>query len=277
LFVVAGASAWSAVAFADPPPPDPAGAVDPSAPPLAPLAPPSSTPPAALPTPLALAEAEPYPEMLVDRPLTLFAGMTSLGAAYEFKSTTTKVFTNQTPDVGVTHSFGDFELSVNVGTYATLSADIPLGANAAVVLGAESGVPQADNSLHVDQYADLEYKAPLVPSACAVFFAVGASYNENRLVDPSAMLVWTHVFVGSADGEFELQVLPTVALDVGLAFTLPFGASDGLVTRSYVSATGTLMTTVAHSWDLYASGAVIDLGTNRLPFLSFGFAKRWGG
>jgi hypothetical protein len=110
----------------------------------------------------------------------------------------------------------------------------------------------------------------------AVFVALGAGYNENRIVNNSNMLVWTHVLVTSPHVELELQLLPTLVLDVGLTYQIPVASSDELHPTSTLNASALLMATIAHSWDVYASGAVSDLGTYRLPYIAFGFAKRWG-
>lgn len=276
-YVVIGIGLHAAGAVADPPPPDPGDAVAPGAPPLAPSLPAPPTAPQWGRT-LPLVELDPYPEALVDRPITLLPGMTEVSAAYELSSTTEKALGHRTPDLAASHSFGSFELAADLGQDASLSAVIPTGGiPAAVVIGANSGAPQPDNSLHLGQFVEVEHKVHVAPARCALFFAAGASYNENRLVDNSAELVWTHVVVASGDAELELQLLPTLALDVGVSVQWAVESSQQLDRTWYFGAGATLMATIGHSWDLYASGGVSDLETNRLPFLAFGFAKRWGG
>jgi hypothetical protein len=288
-YVVIAIGLRAAVAVADPPtdppPPDPGDAVAPGAPPLAPPPAPSpATPAAAPPTApqwgrtLPLVELDPYPEALVDRPITLLPGMTELSGAYGLSSTTEKTLGHGTPDLAASHSFGSFELAADLGQNASLSAVIPTGGfPEAVVIGANLGAPQPDNSLHVGQFVDVEHKVHVAPGQCAVFFAAGASYNENRLVDNSSQLVWTHVLVASGDAELELQLLPTLALDVGVSVQWAVESSQQLDRTWYFGAGATLIATIGHSWDFYASGGLSDLETNRLPFLAFGFAKRWGG
>ena len=282
--VVIGVGLHAAVAIADPPndppPPDPGDAVAPGA---FPLAPPSAPSPTTPPPPqrglvLPLLELEPYPEGLVDRPITLLPGMTQVSVAYEFRSTTLKPLSNRTPDIGVSHAFDAFEIAAGLGQDAALSVAIPTGAFPAVIeFGANSGAPQPDNSLHLGQFVDIEHKLHVAPGACALFFALGASYNENRLVDPFYQLVWTHVVVGSGDAELELQLLPTLSLDVGMSFEWAAESSQQLDRTFVVSGSASLLATFAHSWDVYASGAIADLSLTRLPYLAFGFAKRWGG
>jgi len=86
-FLVLGVGLRSARADDDPPPPDPGTAVAPDAPPLAPSPPASTSPPPATPAPqwgatLPPIQLDPYPEALVDRPLTLLPGMTELDVGY---------------------------------------------------------------------------------------------------------------------------------------------------------------------------------------------------
>lgn len=283
-YVVIGVGLHAAVAVADPPddppPPDPGDAVAPGAPPLAPPPAPSPAAPAAPQwgRTVPLVELDPYPEALVDRPITLLAGMTEVGGAYELSSTTLKTLGHQTPDLSVSHSFGSFELAADLGEYASLAAVIPTGNfPAAIVIGANSGAPQKDNSLHLGQFVNLEHKVYAAPGACALFFVASASYNENRVVDNTLQLVWTHVLVASADAELELQLLPTLAFDVGISAGWAVESSQQLDRVLLFDAGATLMATVGHSWDIYANGGLSDLETYRLPFLSFGFAKRWGG
>ena len=281
-FLVLGVGLRSAQADDDPPPPDPGTAVAPDAPPLAPLPPASSSPPPAAPAPqwgatLPPIQLDPYPEALVDRPLTLLPGMTEVSASYDMASTTDDSFNHRTPDIGARHAFETFEVRANLGTLGSLSAAIPTGGfPAVVVIGGESGAPQPDHTMHLGQFVDVEHKIHVAPGSFAIFLAAGASYNENRLHDPFAVLTWTHVLVASADGELELQLLPTLALDVGLSFQWAAESSQDLTRTTVFDANASLMATVGHSWDLYFDGGLGDVGTSNLPFLSFGFAKRWG-
>jgi hypothetical protein len=273
---------WTTSAFADPPPPDPGDAVAPGAPPLAPLPPPASTPPATAPAPqwgttLPLVQLDPYPEAYVDRPITLLPGMTELSAAYEFSSYVQETLGHRTPDLSVRHSFGPVELTADLGEYAVLSAAIPTGSfPAVIVIGADSGVPQRDDSLHVGQFAELEHKVHLSPKQCALFFDLGAGYNENRIVNTSQVLEWTHAVIASLDATLELQLLPTVNLALGVGYSVPVTSSEDVHLISSLNAGATLTATFAHSWDIYANGGATNLVDYRLPFLSFGFAKRWG-
>jgi hypothetical protein len=252
-------------------------AIAPDAPPLAPP-PARSAPPPAPGRTLPLVELEQYPEALVDRPLTLLAGMTEVSAAYDLASTTGKPLSHRTPDLAASHSFGSFELAADLGQNATLSVTIPTGGfPAAIVIGADSGAPQQDDSLHEGQFVDLEHKLYVAPGACALFFAAGASYNENRIVDTSTELVWTHVIVASGDAELELQLLPTLALDIGVSAEWAVESSQQLDRTWFINGGASLIATLSHSWDVYANAGLSDLETNRLPYLAFGFAKRWGG
>jgi hypothetical protein len=204
--------------------------------------------------------------------------MTEVSAAYELASTSEKPLSRRTPDLAASHSFGSFELAADLGQNATLSVTIPTGGfPAAIVIGADSGAPQNDNSLHEGQFVDLEHKLYVAPGACALFFAAGASYNENRLVDASFQLVWTHVTVASGDAELELQLLPTLSLDIGVSVQWAVESTQSLDRTWFIGAGASLMATLGHSWDVFANGGLSDLATNRLPFLAFGFVKRWGG
>jgi len=281
-FLVLGVGLRSAQADDDPPPPDPGTAVAPDAPPLAPLPPASSSPPPATPAPpwgatLPPIQLDPYPEALVDRPLTLLPGMTELDVGYQLSSTSIATLGHRTPDVGVRHSFGPVELDADLGEYAALEVEIPTGAfPEVVVIGAESGVPQQDDSLHVAQFIDLQHKVHVSPNQCALFFHLGVGYSENRLVNPSYVLEWTHVLIVSFGATLEVQLLPTLALSVGLGYAFPTDASDDIHPISSLNAGATLTLNVAHTWDFLANGGATNLADYRLPFLTFGLAKRWG-
>lgn len=76
--------------------------------------------------------------------------------------------------------------------------------------------------------------------------------------------------------ELELQLLPVLALDVGLSFEWAAESSQDLSRTTELNANASLMATLGHSWDLFVDGGFGDVGTSNLPFLAFGFAKRWG-
>ena len=221
-----------------------------------------------------VAAADDYPVNLPDRPILLLPGMTRLELAEDFSSSTTSALSNRQLDLDLAHAIGDVQVGVDLGFDATVDVDLDTHAFGVLELAYAAGAPQADHTLHQGQTFDLEEKLHLVPGSFALYVEAGVTLNENRIVDPSGALVWTHTPVTYGLVEPQLQVARHLALHGLVSGNAPFAQSASVHFASALFANvGAIV--ILGRWDLFASYELEDVTNRRLPFVNVGFEKRW--
>jgi hypothetical protein len=222
------------------------------------------------------AHADEYPDAVVDRPLNLLPGMTAVYVSEEVTSTVTGTLDHREPDLILAHGFGPVEIAAELGQYAELHASLTThGIPESIEIYALSGVPQADDSLHVAQGASVGQRLHLVPGQLALAGGFGFVLSENRYRTETGTLGWSNVVSGFVDARVEVQLLPQLALTAGMSGGAPIAHSAG---PSYVRSTsggGGFIITL-HTWDIYANGGVSVVTDHWMPYVNAGFSKRWG-
>lgn len=222
------------------------------------------------------ARADEYPQAVVDRPLNLLPGMTALYVDEELSSRP-DTFDYRTPSLAVAHGFGPVEVYADLGEYAELHVSLTTHRfPESIEIYGLSGAPQRDDSLHVAQGASVGQRFHVVPGLVSISSGIGIVLGENRYRDPTDMLQWSQVVSGFANANLEVQVLPQLELHAGLSGGAPLAASSGLDYSASLGAGGGLILALG-TWDIYAAGGIGDVTDRRLPYLTGGFAKFWGG
>jgi hypothetical protein len=240
-----------------------------------------------------------YPISEVDRPLVLYAGMTTLDLGLDFPTylhttvepdgtysvskTTLGHYTDA--DVVLTHSFGTVQIGGRIlgnpsGPFAELRALTMLGpVPGALGLTADFKAPQPSSTIDYEysQVLYYSYKVALVPHQLALDAAANVELTEAALKpDNGAAPAGTQIF--SAIGvAVEAQIMPQLAINGAANLFVPLRTPEGLGTyfTSVAASTG-LLYALGH-WDFYAQLGISDVSHYRLPFLNVGAVHRWGG
>ena len=219
-------------------------------------------------------DAPTYPDALVDRPLLLLPGMTSIDAGYALRSHDQLRFLDYTPDLDVAHAIGPVEIHASVGGTASLGVAVPAGFLDAIVIGAETTPRSADDTMYVSQFIEAEHKLHVVPQSLAFIVGLGAGLDEEHIRAPG--LKWVRVVDASAYAQIEIQLASILALYSDASIGIPVAASDGLQFKNTFGVRAGLSLTLAHSWDLFTTAALAATNDNSSYSLGAGVEKRFG-
>lgn len=230
---------------------------------------------------------DPYPQMVVDRPLVLPSGMTELDAGVAFPtylvglSSHTKLGDYHDVGVSIDHATGPVQIGIGlvdspVGPLIQAGPRWYLGPG---VIDIDLGirVPSDDSGIDHEYTQALSYtsKATLVPHVLAVYGSAELEADEYTTPYYGVPDVPTggNSFAAVASGGVEVQLVPEFEVSAIFAAGVPFG--DTMNKAS--AAAGISVTYVFDRFDFYGSVSLGDLPTAELPYASMGVAARFGG
>ncbi len=236
-----------------------------------------------------------FPEAEVDRPLVLFAGMTSLDISVflpTLRIAITDAMGNTTFPVSrlghyvrlaasVEHAFGMLQPFVGYsnftfGTTLDAGARVGLGCYGAIDVVVSDDVRNGNVDYSYREQLDYIYKAIVVPHRFSLAGRVGATTSELRLtpfMQPTVSGTYFTVFVHA---DAELQLTSRLALATGATVDLPAYASPGLTPESTTLNPYVQLLFAYRRWDFYANLGASDVTRTPFPYASFGLVHRWG-
>lgn len=232
------------------------------------------------------ARADSFPQMIVDRPLVLWAGMTSADVGIDFPTYQTGLSSHTALgdyhdlDFSLHHAFGGVQLGVQFvdsfqGPIVSAGVRAMLGPGA-LDLDTSFRLPTDASGIdHEDgAAARYVYKAIVAPGTFAVYMHGGVSAAEYSFVDQYPYPMSGHRIAVSAEGGIELQLAPEVTATLGANAVVPI---DDTMNGRASPAAGGQLTYVFDRFDVYANLWVYDLFKVRLPYAGVGVVTRFGG
>jgi len=233
----------------------------------------------------ARADEPSYPIEIVDRPIVLLPGMTTLDLSEALRTSVatamdgtmyrSSFFGDRTTTIGAAHAFGPVEVDLSVGKYASAGARLDV-APFAVAVGASFSGLYANGHYSHEQDASLAYKVHVVPEQLALFAEVYAGINERRDIVDGQRVTGTVLFSG-VHGTGEVQLTRRLGVYLGATLALPFEKSDARLTNVVTLSTDLTLLFALARWDFFAGAGIGDVTRGHpTTFLSIGFTKRWG-
>lgn len=228
------------------------------------------------------AAADPYPQLVVDRPLVYAPGMTAADVGIDAPtyrygySSNTRLGDYVYPDLGVLHAFGRLQLGADfgetiVGPVIEASAQGYVGPGR---LSFEVGdlLPNNMTSLDSELRQSLGYvlKATVVPHTLSIDGGGGATLYEVQYQDGSSR---TPMFAGVSGGG-NVQLVPELSLGAHGGFSVPLLDTEIAHASAWL---GGHLTYVIDRFDIYAWARVDELQRAPLPSVGGGVTVRIGG
>lgn len=227
-----------------------------------------------------VAHADRYSETYVDRPLVMYAGMTSLDISedlYRYSAGTTR-YDNEF-DLYVEHSFGPVAIAFHgVGIETHFELSVPLYCDDELTATFTNDVPQTYLKYAYGEAIDYVHKARVVPHVLALYENVSVGVFEESLTPAMASASAGSAWGASIGASAQVQLAPRLALDVGGGAFFPVTHSSSL--QIDPRASGDAHVEIAqtfHAWDLYAYIGLGDITDTHYLYGSAGFVHRWGG
>lgn len=228
------------------------------------------------------AAADPYPQLIVDRPLVYSAGMTAVDLGVDFPSyrfgdsSNTRLGAYVYPDLVIIHAPGAFQLggeveedyggAVVTGSFRTYAG--PGAVSASVSFRIPNSQFGADSELA--QSAGYGVKSTVVPHVLSV--DAGGSLTQweiGRQYYPSVDPLWLGAGVGAG-----LQLVPEFYVHASAQAFVPLLDTDTV--HAYLSA-GASATYIYDRFDVYSWIRVDELQHAPVPSAGGGVTMRFGG
>lgn len=227
------------------------------------------------------AAADPFPQLVVDRPLVYAPGMTAVdigidAPTYRFGlSSNTRLGDYVYADLVISHASGPLQLGLRfvdnwAGPLVTASARGYVGPGA-LAASITFRIPNNESGLDSEyqQYVGYAVKSTVVPHVLSLDAGGGLYADEYR---PMYSQQVTPV-VGGLSGGGILQVVPELSLGVAGGVFVPLLETDQAHTSLFASATATY---VIDRFDVYAWGRIDDVQRSPLPSVGGGVITRFG-
>ncbi|HSN28024.1 MAG TPA: hypothetical protein VLT45_17160 [Kofleriaceae bacterium] len=228
------------------------------------------------------AAADPYPQLVVDRPLVYSPGMTAADVGIDAPSyrygysSNTRLGDYIYPDLGVKHAFGGLQLGADfgetiVGPILEVAAQGYVGPGR---LTLELGDLLPKNGTNIDselrQYVGYVLKATVVPHALSVDGGAGFTLYELQYQYAGSS---SPMFAGASAGA-TLQLVPELSVGAHGGFFVPLADTSQVHTSAWV---GGNLTYVVDRFDVYAWARLDELQRAPLPSVGGGVTVRLGG
>lgn len=231
---------------------------------------------------------DPYPQIVVDRPLVLAPDMTEADAGVDFPtylvglSSHTRLGDYHDVGVSIHHAFGPVQIGIGF-TDSPIGPLIEAGPRWYVGPGAidiDLGIRIPNDATDIDhEYQQaLRYtsKGIVVPHVLAVWGSAGLAADEYTYPYygvPDVPMGDTR-FAAVAGGGVEVQLVDELELSASFSAFVP--VSDSMNTKAS-AAVGASVTYVFDRFDIYGGVSLGDLPSAELPYASMGVAARFGG
>jgi hypothetical protein len=232
------------------------------------------------------ARADTYPQIVVDRPLVLLPGMTTVDLGLDFPtyrygtSSNTALGRYKDLDVVVDHAFGPVELGARfvdsfAGPFLSLGGSTLAGPGV-VTFSAGLRAPIASSGLDHDYGESVGYAvvARVVPHLLRFDASVHLEAEQYSGVDADGAPYSHHPMAveGSAGGT--VQLVDELSFGVGVGVVIPVVDSGGASASPDVG--GSLMY-VVDQFDFYGHISASDLFHTPRPYAGVGIVARFGG
>jgi len=228
------------------------------------------------------AAADPYPQLLVDRPLVYAPGMTAVdigvdAPTYRYGgSSNTRLGDYVYPDLVITHAAGPVQLGARFvddffGPVVEARMATYVGPGA-LYLDVTTRIPNQMSNLdsELSEHVGYGVKSIVVPHGLAVDAGAGLTqWEASSTYGDSTAPLWLGAGVGST-----LQVVPEFAIHLGGSALVPLTDTDYV--HAYLSAGGTAYYTIDR-FDVYGWFRLDDLPHTPIPFVGGGVIARFGG
>jgi len=228
------------------------------------------------------AAADPYPQLMVDRPLVYAPGMTAVdigidAPTYRYGgSSNTRLGDYVYPDIVITHAAGPVQLGAKFvddffGPIATARMATYVGPGA-LLLSVSMRIPNSKSNLdsELSEYAGYTVKSVVVPHGLSVDAGGGLTQWEvSSQGAASAAPTWLGIGAGAT-----VQVVPEFAVSLGASLLVPVADTDNV--HAYATAGGTAYYTIDR-FDVYGWFRLDDLPHTPIPFVGGGVITRFGG